>query len=237
MCEEKRAVTEEITPKRHREIKSFVRREGRLTRGQERILSESPYLIDHSAVGKIWDLDQLFSRKGARRTLEIGYGDGASFVEMAQAAPEEDFLGLEVHRPGVGRMLLEVERLGLTNIRTIDYDAVKIIDEALPEASIDRVQIFFPDPWHKKRHNKRRIIQPEFIKKLARIIPKGGQVCLATDWEPYAEHMMEVMSASPDFKNSVDGFILNQTHRPTTKYERRGLRLGHGVWDLVFIRQ
>ncbi len=222
-----------------RRVKSFVRREGRLTRGQERILAESPYLIPHESVGERWDLDLLFGRKSALRTLEIGYGDGASLSQMAEDEPERDFLGIEVHRPGVGRLLLDVEAKGLTNIRTIDFDAVQVITESLPDASFETVQIFFPDPWHKKRHHKRRLIQPPFIALLSRIIAPGGRLCLATDWAPYAEHMLEVLSESPHFYNSTSdgGFITNQQHRPKTKYEARGERLGHTIWDLLFLRK
>lgn len=219
-----------------RPIRSFVKREGRLTRGQERILEESPYLLPHD-VEREWDLDAIFDRKNDKRTLEIGFGDGASLSQMAEEQPDRDFLGVEVHRPGVGRLLLDVEEKGLTNIRAIDYDAVQIIKVCLPDESLDCVQIFFPDPWHKKKHNKRRIIQPAFIELLTPKIRKGGRLCLATDWEPYAEHMMEVMNGAQQFENSVEGFILEATHRPTTKFEARGRRLGHGVWDLVFIKK
>ncbi len=220
-----------------RAIRSFVKREGRLTKGQERILAESPYLITHDKVDQLWDLDQLFGRSGTPRTLEIGFGDGMSFSNMAEAEPTRDFLGLEVHRPGVGRLLLDVEARDLKNIRAIDYDAVHILKNCIPDGGLECVQVFFPDPWHKKKHNKRRIIQPEFVALIAQKLQKGGRLCLATDWEPYAEHMMEVMLAAPDYKNSVEGFVENPTHRLPTKFEARGIRLGHGVWDLVFLKK
>lgn len=220
-----------------RAIRSFVKREGRLTKGQERILTESPYLISHDQVDQIWDLDTLFGRSSDKRTLEIGFGDGASFSKMAENEPDRDFLGLEVHRPGVGRLLLDVEEKGLTNIRTIDYDAVHILKNCIPDESLECVQVFFPDPWHKKKHNKRRIIQAEFVTLIASKLKKGGRLCLATDWEPYAEHMMEVMQSVPDYENSVAGFVETPSHRMPTKFEARGIRLGHGVWDLVFIKK
>ncbi len=220
-----------------RAIRSFVKREGRLTKGQERILEESPYLLTQESVGEMWDLDAIFGRSNAPRTLEIGFGDGASFSKMAENEPNRDFLGLEVHRPGVGRMLLDVEERGLTNIRAIDYDAVHILKNCIPDGSLECVQVFFPDPWHKKKHNKRRIIQPEFVALIAQKLQKGGRLCLATDWEPYAEHMMEVMVAAPDYENSVEGFIETPVHRMPTKFEARGIRLGHGVWDLVFLKK
>ncbi len=225
-----------------RTIRSFVKREGRLTKGQERILAESPYLIDHQEVNTRWDLDALFGRENQKRTLEIGFGDGASLSKMAEQEPDRDFLGLEVHRPGVGRLLLDVEAKGLTNIRAIDYDAVHILKHCIPDESLECVQVFFPDPWHKKKHNKRRIIQPAFVALIAQKLMKGGRLCLATDWEPYAEHMMEVMQNAPDYRNSIDssvngGFVEAPTHRMPTKFEARGKRLGHGVWDLVFLKQ
>lgn len=220
-----------------RAIRSFVKREGRLTKGQERILTESPYLISHDQVDQMWDLDTLFGRSSDKRTLEIGFGDGASFSKMAENEPDRDFLGLEVHRPGVGRLLLDVEERGLTNIRAIDYDAVHILKNCIPNESLECVQVFFPDPWHKKKHNKRRIIQAEFVTLIASKLKKGGRLCLATDWEPYAEHMMEVMQSVPDYENSVAGFVETPSHRMPTKFEARGIRLGHGVWDLVFIKK
>ncbi len=220
-----------------RTIKSFVKREGRLTKGQERVLAESPYLIAHDQINEKWNLDQLFGRVNQKRTLEIGFGDGASLSKMAEREPERDFLGIEVHRPGVGRLLLDVEAKGLTNIRAIDYDAVHVLKECIPDESIECIQIFFPDPWHKKKHNKRRIIQPEFVTQLATKLIPGGRLCLATDWQPYAEHMMAVMLASDEYRNSVEGFVENPTYRMPTKFEARGLRLGHGVWDLVFLKK
>lgn len=233
--ENSKEVSMEEEKKHLRTIRSFVKREGRLTKGQERILEESPYLIPHEMVESEWDLDALFGRENRERTLEIGFGNGASLVEMAEMHPERDFLGVEVHRPGVGHLLLAVEEKGLTNLRAIDYDAVHIIDKCLPAESLECVQIFFPDPWHKKRHNKRRLVQVPFVNKLLRVLQHNGRICMATDWEPYAEHMMEVMNEIDALENTFGGgFASDSSHRPTTKFERRGIRLGHGVWDLIF---
>lgn len=233
--ENSKEVSMEEEKKHLRTIRSFVKREGRLTKGQERILEESPYLIPHEMVESEWDLDALFGRENRERTLEIGFGNGASLVEMAEMHPERDFLGVEVHRPGVGHLLLAVEEKGLTNLRAIDYDAVHIIDKCLPAESLECVQIFFPDPWHKKRHNKRRLVQVPFVNKLLRVLQHNGRICMATDWEPYAEHMMDVMNEIDALENTFgNGFSPDSNHRPTTKFERRGIRLGHGVWDLIF---
>lgn len=235
VMENSKEVSMEEEKKHLRTIRSFVKREGRLTKGQERILEESPYLIPHEMVENEWDLDALFGRENRERTLEIGFGNGASLVEMAEMHPERDFLGVEVHRPGVGHLLLAVEEKGLTNLRAIDYDAVHIIDKCLPAESLECVQIFFPDPWHKKRHNKRRLVQVPFVNKLLRVLQHNGRICMATDWEPYAEHMMEVMNEIDALENAFGGgFAPDSNHRPTTKFERRGIRLGHGVWDLIF---
>jgi tRNA (guanine-N7-)-methyltransferase len=159
---------------------------------------------------------------------------------MAAAAPERNFIGIEVHRPGVGHLLMRIEELGLTNLRVLRKDAVQVLKTALPAASIDRVQLFFPDPWHKKRHHKRRILQPEFVQLLARVIRPGGQFHAATDWQDYAEHMMrELTAADALFENSAGPghYTPRPGDRPLTKFEQRGQRLGHGVWDQVFRRR
>jgi tRNA (guanine-N7-)-methyltransferase len=180
------------------------------------------------------DLEGLFKRS-APVTLEIGFGDGVSLAEMAKSDPERDFIGIEVHRPGVGRLLHLINEQGLSNVRVMDDDAVEIIKNRIPEGSLDRVQLFFPDPWHKKRHNKRRIVQPEFVSLIASRLKMGGVFHLATDWEPYAEHMAEVMEASEEFASQSDSpYSMKPETRPTTKFERRGLKLGHGVWDLLY---
>nr|WP_281414258.1 tRNA (guanosine(46)-N7)-methyltransferase TrmB [Wohlfahrtiimonas chitiniclastica] len=220
-----------------REVRSFVKREGRLTAGQERVLESSEYLLREEDLGDVLDLDQLFGRTNTERTLEIGFGNGESLATMAEAAPTRDFLGVEVHRPGVGHLLLEVEKLGLTNLRAANEDAVELLKHKIKDGSFDRVQIFFADPWHKKKHHKRRLVQTEFMNLLATKMSKGGILHLATDWENYAEQMMEVLTAHPDFENCHEGFAPRPDFRPKTKFEARGERLGHGVWDLLFKRR
>jgi tRNA (guanine-N7-)-methyltransferase len=217
-----------------RTVRSFVLRQGRLTRGQEQAIESVWPVYGIERDGSMLELESLFKRS-APVTLEIGFGDGVSLAEMAKSAPEKNFIGIEVHRPGVGRLLHLIDEQGLTNIRVMDDDAVEIIRNRIPEQSLDRVQLFFPDPWHKKRHNKRRIIQPEFVSLMASRLKAGGIFHMATDWEPYAEHMAEIMEASTEFSSLADSpYSAKPESRPTTKFERRGLKLGHGVWDLLY---
>ena len=220
-----------------RRIRSFVKREGRLTKGQAGAIErnwDSMGLVHQTAP---YDFDQIFGRE-AETVLEIGFGMGHSLVTMAKAAPEKNFIGVEVHRPGVGACLLEAEQQSVSNLRVIEHDAVEILTDSIAPASLSCVQIFFPDPWHKKRHHKRRLIQPEFIQLLREKLKVGGVIHLATDWENYAEHMLEVMQAAEGFENCAadNGYIPRPDHRPLTKFEQRGERLGHGVWDLQFKR-
>lgn len=229
-----------------RAIRSFVLREGRLTPGQQRAFDE---LWPRFGVGSHDDLEwpqgQTLDLAGIFGndhpvTLEIGFGNGDSLAEMAAAAPDRNFIGIEVHRPGVGHLLLRIEELGLTNLRVLRKDAVQVLERAIAPASLDRVQLFFPDPWHKKRHHKRRILQPAFVALLARAIRPGGHFHAATDWQDYAEHMMQVLSAAGElFKNTAGPghYTPRPDERPLTKFEQRGHRLGHGVWDLVFRRR
>lgn len=219
-----------------RHVRSFVRREGRITRSQQRALEELLPQFGLAPEG-LPDLDHVFGRH-APRTLEIGFGNGASLAQMAAAAPEQDFLGIEVHRPGVGHLLLEIEQRALTNIRVICADAVEILRDHIAPASLDRVLLFFPDPWPKKRHHKRRILQPEFVTLIRERLKPGGRFHMATDWQDYAEQMLEVMDAAPGFANGAGRgqYAPKPDYRPETKFERRGLRLGHGVWDLVFVK-
>ena len=222
----------------HRSIRSFVRREGRLTRGQQRALDLLwPQFGIEAGEGPL-ELDTLFGRS-APKVLEIGFGMGASLAQMAAAKPDWDFLGIEVHRPGVGTLLRHIEEQGLSNVRVICADAVEVLKQRIPDASLDRVQLFFPDPWHKKRHHKRRIVQPEFVALIAAKLKPGGVFHLATDWENYAQHMLAVLSASPQFRNQAgEGhYAPRPEERPLTKFEQRGQRLGHGVWDLLFVRE
>jgi len=226
----------EGTPMR-RPVRSFVRRNGRLTDGQKRALEE---LMPRYGVGEgsgVLDLERLFGR--ARPfVLEIGFGNGDATWRMAQAHPEQNFLGVEVHEPGIGRLLLALEREGVENVRVACADAVEWLSERMGPNSLDAVHIFFPDPWPKKRHHKRRMIQPEFVELLASRMKPGGILHMATDWEPYAEHMLDVMRGSPHFENfsEAGGPGMRPECRPRTKFEQRGERLGHPVIDLLFRR-
>jgi tRNA (guanine-N7-)-methyltransferase len=183
------------------------------------------------------DLDAVFGAPGPR-VLEIGFGMGQSLLTMAEAAPDTQFIGVEVHRPGVGKLLAGIRELGLGNLRVFCHDAVEVLERAIAPASLDRVNVYFPDPWHKKRHHKRRLIQPAFVQLVASRLRPGGLLHLATDWLPYAEHMLEVLEACPTLVNcAVDGgFSPRPPERPRTKFEARGERLGHGVRDLIYRR-
>jgi tRNA (guanine-N7-)-methyltransferase len=180
------------------------------------------------------DLDAAFGRAAAR-TLEIGFGNGESLVALAQAHPGEDFLGIEVHRPGVGHLMLRADSLGLGNIRVACRDAVEVLSRQLPDASLDAVLLYFPDPWPKKRHHKRRIVQPAFVELVASRLKSGGRFRLATDWQNYAEQMLAVVGDSTMLENEFDaGYAARPDSRPLTRFETRGQRLGHEVWDLCF---
>lgn len=220
-----------------RAIRSFVTRSGRITPAQERALEElwPKYGVELGA-GAL-DLDALFGRH-ARRVAEIGFGNGDHLVSLATSRPAEDFLGIEVHRPGVGRLLLQLEEHGIDNVRVICHDAVEVLERNLREESLDEILILFPDPWPKKRHHKRRLIQPSFAALLATRLRPSGSLRLATDWEPYAAEMLAILSAEPMLRNLAadGGFIPRPAERPATRFERRGERLGHLVWDLAFCR-
>lgn len=214
-----------------------MRRAGRTTAAQARALQQLwPRFGLEQAAGPL-DLDAAFGRS-APRHCEIGFGDGTALAAAAAAHPDIDFLGIEVHEPGVGRLLLAIEDRELTNVRIIRHDAVEVVGRWLPAASLDRVNIFFPDPWPKKRHHKRRLIQPPFLAALHRVMRPGAVLHLATDWEHYAEQMLEVADASPGFENLAgEGrFSPRPEERPQTRFENRGLRLGHGVRDLLYRR-
>ena len=183
------------------------------------------------------DLPAIFGRC-APLTLEIGFGNGESLVALAAAHPDRDYLGIEVHRPGVGHLMLRAEELALANVRAVCRDAVEVLQQGIAPGSLDEVLLYFPDPWPKKRHHKRRIVQPEFVALVASRLREGGTFRMATDWQPYSEHMLEVASGCPQLRNaSTDGgFVPRPDSRPVTRFERRGQRLGHGVWDLAFTR-
>lgn len=219
-----------------RKIRSFVRREGRLTSGQQRALQDLWPRFGLEMRDRP-DLDSIFGRT-APRTLEIGFGNGDALLAMATAQPETDFIGIEVHRPGVGHLLRELDQQALTNVRVIREDAVAVLENYLPDNCLDRLLLFFPDPWHKQRHHKRRIVQAEFLELLAKKIKSGGTLHMATDWENYAEHMLGVTDRCTAFRNSAGtgNYSPRPGYRPTTKFEQRGRRLGHGVWDLLYER-
>lgn len=241
-----------IQPTPMRRIRSFVIRAGRMTAGQERAWQELwPHFgIDYTPSSL--DLDRLFGRS-APRVLEIGFGTGDALLAYAQLHPEHDCIGIEVHPPGVGHLLLKIQEAGLTNVRVICHDAVEVLSNCLPNSSLDEVHIFFPDPWHKKRHHKRRLIQTSFIDLLAHVVKAGGVVKLGTDWQDYAQQMLSVLDSHHAFQNIAhcdrdktdlsssltppeqeSGFVARPEHRPLTRFERRGHRLGHGVWDLAY---
>ncbi|MBA3562679.1 MAG: tRNA (guanosine(46)-N7)-methyltransferase TrmB [Gammaproteobacteria bacterium] len=214
----------------HRKVRSYVQREGRMTPAQRRALETlwPKFGIDPGM--EPLDLDALF-RRHVPRIMEIGFGDGECLVELARLHPERDYLGVEVHRPGVGHLLLALEKDAIENVRIVCADAVEVLEQRIPDSALTGVNIYFPDPWPKKRHHKRRLIQPVFVDLLARKLAAGGNLHLATDWRDYAEQMLELLSANPDFQE-----VGGPAGRPGTKFEARGRRLGHGVWDLVFTR-
>ncbi|MEW5789740.1 MAG: tRNA (guanosine(46)-N7)-methyltransferase TrmB [Pseudomonadota bacterium] len=219
-----------------RAIRSFVLRAGRLGTGQQRALDELGPRFVLPYVGGALDSFAVFGRQ-APLILEIGFGMGGATAEIAERHPENDYLGVEVHTPGVGALLKLIGERGLDNVRIVRHDAVEVLRHMLAESSLDGIHIFFPDPWHKKRHHKRRLIQPAFVELLTSRLKRGGYLHLATDWEDYAAQMLEILSNAPLLRNSAGGYAPRPEYRPLTKFEQRGLRLGHGVWDLVFIRR
>jgi len=228
------AATEDL---KQRRIRSFVLRQGRLTKGQERALETGLPKFGIPYVPEAVDLSAKFSRVESKKILEIGFGMGETTAKIAQTLPDCDFLAAEVHTPGVGSLLKLIEEQALTNIRIIQHDVVEVLQHMLPDASLDGVHIFFPDPWHKKRHHKRRLIQGEFVKLLCTKLKAGGYLHVATDWQEYAEWVLEVLSAEPQLQNTAVDYAEKPSYRPLTKFENRGIKLGHGVWDMVFSRK
>jgi tRNA (guanine-N7-)-methyltransferase len=220
-----------------RRIRSFVRRQGRLTKGQQHALDNYWPVMGVEYQPEPVDLVGLFGRESPV-VLEIGFGMGASLVTMAQNNPAQDFLGIEVHSPGVGACLSSAQEAGVENLRVMCHDAVDVLEKMIPDNSLRMVQLFFPDPWHKARHNKRRIVQAPFAELVMRKLKLGGVFHMATDWEAYAEHMLEVMNSIAGYKNQSEtqDYVPRPESRPLTKFEQRGQRLGHGVWDLMFER-
>ncbi len=217
-------------------MRTFVRREGHFTPAQKRALAELLPQLGIDPAGPVLDLDALFGRV-APRVLEIGFGSGDALAQIAAEQPEQDFIGIEVHRPGVGRLLNLVAAQNPGNVRVVCGDAVTFLEQRLPAASLDRINIWFPDPWPKKRHHKRRMIQPEFVALLATRLRAGGLLHLATDWQDYAGHMLKVLNSEPAFRNTAEkDYVPRPGQRPLTRFEQRGRRKGHGVWDLLFER-
>lgn len=226
--------TPEQTPP-HR-IRSFIRRQGRITQGQQLALDNhwDKYCLAPDAD---YDFNQVFGRS-APLIVEIGFGTGDSLAKMAAANPENDYIGIEVHRPGVGHLMMLLDQQGLTNVRIYCHDAIEIIERKITDNSLAGVHLFFPDPWPKKKHHKRRIVRPSFVELLTRKLQPGGYFHAATDWQNYAEHMLEILSAGTGIGNAspTGDYCERPEYRPLTRFEQRGLRLGHGVWDLIFTK-
>ncbi len=221
-----------------RPVRSYMCRSGRMTDSQQRAFQ---LLLDQyglTLANGMLDFDAIFQRN-APRVLEIGFGMGQSLLQQAQQKPAWDFIGIEVHRPGIGALLAAVKTQQLTNLRVFHADAIEVLECCIPDASLDVVQLFFPDPWPKRRHHKRRLVQLDFVERIRAKLKIGGLFCLATDWQNYANHMLQVLSAAPGFNNSAGDqqFAPRYTERPLTKFELRGHRLGYKVWDLVFVNR
>ena len=222
-----------------RSIRSFVKRTGRMTLAQKQGLAKlwPVFGVDYK-VNATLDFEALFPGK-KRAKLEIGFGNGEALVKMAMADPESGYLGIEVHEPGVGHCLNNIHQAAISNARLMKHDAVDVLRTMIPEASLDAVFLFFPDPWHKKRHHKRRIVNSEFRQLILKVLKPEGVLHMATDWQDYAEHMAHELLNDDRFTNLGDdqGFCAKPGYRPETRFERRGHRLGHGVWDLLFARR
>jgi len=220
----------------HPRIKSFALRQGRATAGQQKAIDNSwdDYCLDPN---KTYDFSQVFGREAAL-IVEIGFGNGSSLAAMAEANPDLNYLGIEVHRPGVAHLMLLLEEKNLTNVKIFHHDAIEILEQKIPDHSISGVHLFFPDPWHKRRHHKRRIVRPSFIDLLNKKLKVNGYFHAATDWEHYAKEMLKILGASKSITNASPDktYCERPSYRPLTKFENRGIRLGHGVWDLIFKR-
>ena len=220
-----------------RKVRSFVKREGRLTNGQAKALEQYWNVMGLSHSDGLIDPQALFNNTNPI-VLEIGFGMGKSLVEMAKNAPELNFIGIEVHRPGVGACISLAQEEGVSNLKVYEHDAIEVLADCIPDTCLSKVQLFFPDPWHKKKHHKRRIVQPEFVETIRQKLNVNGVFHMATDWENYAECMLEDMSTAPGYNNlsETNDYVPRPDSRPLTKFENRGQRLGHGVWDIQFQR-
>lgn len=224
-----------MTENLHRPVRSFVLRQGRMSNAQNRAHETLMPQFGIPYRTEKLDLNQIFGRS-VPKILEIGFGMGDSTAKIAQAHPENDYLCIEVHTPGVGSLLKQIGELGLNNIRIIQHDAVEVLNNMLAPDTLDGVHIFFPDPWPKKRHHKRRLIQPAFTTLICDHLKAGGYLHAATDWEEYATHILATFSAEPRLENTAEAYAPRPDYRPLTKFEQRGLKLGHGVWDIIFRR-
>lgn len=220
----------------HRPVRSFVLRQGRLSPAQQRALDTLMPIYGIPFADALLDFDRAFARH-APRVLEIGFGMGETTATIARTRPEDDFLGIEVHSPGVGSLLRRLAEQGLTNVRVIQHDAVEVVAAMIPRASLAGIHVFFPDPWPKKRHHKRRLLQPAFVHELALRLGPGAYLHVATDWEDYAQEVLATLAAEPLLANAVAGFVPRPDYRPLTKFEARGLELGHRVRDVRFLRR
>lgn len=231
-------MNEGSSTQQRRPIRSFMLRGGRITAGQRKAFEACWPRYGLDVAAGMLDYTSVFQCQ-TNTVLEIGFGMGDSLLQMAQAAPETNFIGVEVHPPGVGRLLAAIDRAQLSNIHIYQADALDVLQQCIPNASLSGVQIFFPDPWHKKRHHKRRLVQPEFVELVTAKLAAQGVLHIATDWQPYAEYCMQVLLANPQLRNNAgdDHYAPRPGHRPLTKFERRGQRLGHGVRDIIFARR
>jgi tRNA (guanine-N7-)-methyltransferase len=225
-------MTETPNPTR-RPLRSYVLRQGRISHAQQRAYETLLPIYSLPYQAGVIDLDAVFGRSGPK-VLEIGFGMGESSAEIAAKQPEIDFIGVEVHTPGVGSLLKQIGERGLTNLRIIQHDAVEVLQHMIQENTLDGVHIFFPDPWPKTRHHKRRLIQAEFVRLVASRLKPGAYIHAATDWQAYAEHILETLAQEPLLQNTAQDYAPRPNYRPLTKFEQRGLKLGHGVWDIVF---
>lgn len=220
-------------PQQHNVIRSFVLRQGRISNAQRRAYEDLLPKYGVPYTKGLLNFEIVYGRE-APRYLEIGSGMGETTVSIARSHPQNDYLAIEVYTPGVGSLLKQIEEFKLTNLRIVQHDAVEVVNNMFPQEYLDGIHIFFPDPWPKLRHHKRRLIQPEFISLLSKHLKLGGYIHVATDWNNYADQILEVMSNELSLTNTARDFVQRPEYRPLTKFEQRGLRLGHKVWDLVF---